>query len=198
MACSLCISIPGMLRSGSEASAASRKTTMWSSAACSDWSIQSMLPDMWQALRVTSTRWLTESRRAVALWRMGLFCIFIYYLIFLDSLNLLTTIWGQQSVTTWHPGGWDPAEGTWIWPRRPPCEEPKGKRLREPPSVCRHSWPFQQLPWADAFGHGDDVTEAGWRLDLCPRAHRHCDQLLGQSVANLQKGIQRCVINPWI
>jgi len=69
MACSLCTSAPRRLRCGSEASAASRKTTMWPSAALSDWSIQSMLPDMWQALRVTSTRWLTERRRAVALKR---------------------------------------------------------------------------------------------------------------------------------
>lgn len=32
----------------------------------------------------------------------------------------------QQSVTTWHPGGWDPAEGTWIAPRRPPCKNRDG------------------------------------------------------------------------
>lgn len=53
--------------SGSDAKAASLSTTMWSSAACSDWSIQSRLPDMWQALRVTSTKWLTDSSNAVAL-----------------------------------------------------------------------------------------------------------------------------------
>lgn len=68
MACSLWPSNPLRTpRSGSEAKAASLSTTMWSSAACSDWSIQSRLPDMWQALRVTRTRWLTDRRRAVAL-----------------------------------------------------------------------------------------------------------------------------------
>lgn len=140
MACSLCVSAPGMLRSGSEARAASRRTTMWSSAAWSDWSIQSMLPDMWQALRVTSTRWLTESRRAVALrtrrrrhfWLISLFfqVASIYFFFY--------TRFGAPSVITWHPGGSDPVEGTWIWPRRPPCESREGREhvSIHPLSVC--------------------------------------------------------------
>lgn len=60
-------SLSGSRLSGSDAKAASLSTTMWSSAACSDWSIQSRLPDMWQAFRVTSTKWLTDSSNAVAL-----------------------------------------------------------------------------------------------------------------------------------
>lgn len=100
MACSLCVSAPGMLRSGSDAMAASRRTTMWSSAACSDWSIQSMLPDMWQALRVTSTRWLTDSRRAVALWRR-VFIIFSCINLFFCSFIPLMTIWRSDM---WLPG----------------------------------------------------------------------------------------------
>jgi len=31
------------------------------------------------------------------------------------------------------------------------------------------------LPWADAFGHSDDVIQAGRCFDLCPRAHCHGD-----------------------
>lgn len=45
------------------------------------------------------------------------------------------------------------------------------------------SWFF--LPGADAFGHCDDVTQAGWSLDLRTRAHRHGNQFFSQSVANL-------------
>lgn len=60
-------SLSGKPLSGSDAKAASLNTTMWSSAACSDWSIQSRLPDMWQAFRVTSTKWLTDNSNAVAL-----------------------------------------------------------------------------------------------------------------------------------
>lgn len=60
-------SLSGSRLSGSDAKAASLSTTMWSSAACSDWSIQSRLPGIWQAFRVTSTKWLTDNSNAVAL-----------------------------------------------------------------------------------------------------------------------------------
>lgn len=41
------------------------------------------------------------------------------------------------------------------------------------------------LPRADAFGHSDNVTQAGWCFDLCPWTHRHGNQLFSQSVADL-------------
>lgn len=43
------------------------------------------------------------------------------------------------------------------------------------------------VPGANAFGHADDVTEAGRSLDLCPRAHCHGNQLLSQSVTYLNE-----------
>lgn len=58
---------PATLLSGSVARAASRSTVMCSSAADSDWSIQSMPLVRWQAFLVTRTRWLTDSSRAVVL-----------------------------------------------------------------------------------------------------------------------------------
>lgn len=50
------------------------------------------------------------------------------------------------------------------------------------------------LPRADAFCHGDNITQAGRCFNLCPRAHRHGNQLLSQSVADLHVEIQRVSI----
>lgn len=86
------------------------------------------------------------------------------------------------NVITWRPGGWDPEEGTWIWPHHPPCETAQRAGTLAPaqPQTSRLS-----LPGADAFGHCDDVTQAGCSFDLCARAHRHGHQFFSQSVANL-------------
>lgn len=229
MACSLCVSAPGMLRSGSEARAASRSTTMWSSAAWSDWSIQSRLPDMWQALRVTSTRWLTDSRSAVALRNNEKKTCFFYFLPLVASIDggtrafLSSSPWldktkrsrplsgsgtanpSRQWALAWsfpaHPkaplkwwqnkcdylasrrmgsrGGYmDLTTSSTLWDG-PASGSVSGSASAEPQTSCF------LLPGADAFGHCDDVTQAGWSFDLCTWAHCHGNQFFSQRVANL-------------
>lgn len=93
---------------------------------------------------------------------------------------------GKRDVITWHRGGLDPEEGTWIWPRRPPCETQRGcEDAGLPESVIWSCGESYTLPRADAFSYSDDVTQAGWCFDLCPRAHCHGNQLFSQSVADL-------------
>ena len=55
--------------------------------------------------------------------------------------------------------------------------------------IGRRPVDHEALPGADALGHSDDVTQAGWRLHLCPRAHCHGDQFFSQSVADLHVGM---------
>lgn len=73
----------------------------------------------------------------------------------------------EQHVITWRPGGLDPEEGTWTGPRRPPCEEVQKHVRRGSNGSARVVNRSCTIPRADAFGHTDDVTEAGRCFDLC-------------------------------
>lgn len=189
MACSRWASNPGMILSGSEASAASRKTTMWSSAAWSDWSIQSMLPDMWQALRVTSTRWLTERSKAVALRRNEINKCKPQVAVGHRSIRWRSTcsFW-TVTLRCELPG----VQEDWIqWRVHRPDHvvHPLGQKMRSQASQCEDYnnvklW-WDALPWTDSFCHCNDVTQTGRRFDLCPWSHCHGNQLLSQSVADL-------------
>lgn len=217
-----------MLRSGSKARAASRSTTMWSSAAWSDWSIQSRLPDMWQALRVTSTRWLTDSRSAVALRNRGTHFFFSPLVAsicrgtqaFVSSspspavITLLDKTKWSGSGTGANPSRqWPLAWSFATHPKAPlkwwnnKCDYLASRRMGSrggymdlttsstlwngtasgTVSRSAHTEPPTSffLPGADAFGHCDDVTQAGWSFDLCTWAHCHGNQFFSQSVANL-------------